>query len=329
MKKILLFTHNNNIFRDEFSDAGYIVKDIEQSVSDNEISKFAGKSFKGYIVIEIANEDTDRLNKYVELLNTVSAKTIILAPESTGSIRSFLFKHGIADLIVHKDVKRIVQYIDIIDKKNQSCFGKILILDDCKHRIDIIRAIITRFGYIPIFANTIDDLFNNLKETNIQLALVSLGAEGFDINEFIRRSYQSSEIKRFPIIPYKDSIDEILIHELLSGLNRVAKFILSSDELFSFLVDMLFKKELFPFLRMLNESAMYESMTQFSRESLNSICHSLMDDILSMDNLLQEDQLNKLVNIIDSIRNTIIKMDGLLWLRMENKTRDAIGLCEI
>ena len=315
MKKILLFTEKNHIFRNEFSDAGYIVQEIEHPASVHTISRYANSSFKGYFVIEITNEDTDRLNTYQKLLNRMSANIVILTSKPTDNIKSFLIMHGIADLIVYKDIKRLINYVDIIDKDNRSYYGKILILDDHKPRINIIRSIVTRFGYLPIFTKTIDDLLNYAKETNIQLALINLGTEDFDINEFIKKSYKSSEIKMFPVIPYKDTNDGLFIHELLSGLNRIAKFVLSSDELYSYLIDILFKKEFFPLLGMLNESAMYENMARFSQESLNSLCYSLTDEKISMNNLLQKDRLNKFIDITNSIKNTIIKMDGISCLQ--------------
>ena len=326
MREVILITYKNDIFRDELSNKGYRVKDLGQTISEEKISKLENNSYGSYAIVEIFGENMDGLIDLIKEISKVTTRVICIVGELTEKMRSYLIEYGIADVITSYDVKRVVNYIDTIDRNVYPSYGKILILDDLIPRINILKTIVSRFQYIPIVTKTIDEFFEYFDGSNIQLMLLNLGTEDFDINGFIKRSYGRTDIKKIPVIPYKNTIEEFFIHEIISGLNRLANVILSSDELYSFLIDILFRRELFPFIGMLKESVGYDNLIQFSRESLHSIYFSLGDDIFSMENILKEERLTNINDIMDSIMETIIKVDGLRWLIKEEKTKTLTGV---
>ncbi|MDY6933035.1 MAG: hypothetical protein SVZ03_02275 [Spirochaetota bacterium] len=326
MKEILLRTHSNNILGEELHNVGFIVKDIGQLHSLDEIIKSDNISSVDCAIIEIVDENIEELINVVNALNTIPVRIIGLVYQVTDRIRNFLINNGIADLIISPEVRRIVSYIDIIDRNTHSCKGKILILDDSIARNNILITILKRFHYKPIVSSNIDEFFDALGEGNIQLVLVSLGVKDFDINYFIKRSYASAGINQVPIIPYKDSIEGLFVHELISGLNRLAKVILSSDELYSYLIDLFFRRELSHIVGMFNESVGNDILVQFNKGSLKSIHYSLIDDIFSMDNILEEDRMMRIKGIMNSINDTLIKADGLRWLVIKDIIKTPIGV---
>ena len=109
----------------------------------------------------------------------------------------------------------------------------------------------------------------------------------------------------------------LYIHEMLAGLNRVANIILSSEEAYSYLLDILFRKELFRAVNKLNMSLEEENITMYSQETLSRIYSLLGTNIFSMKNLFQNEKIENLKNITDSAREAIVKAQGLKWLRLK------------
>jgi len=310
MKEVLLLNHSSNTLREGLTKKGYIINILEQPYIKEDISKL----YIGYFIIEIDDENIEDLGDLTDILSMSSIRVIGIVNEVTNKIRSFLIKLGITDVIISRDVNRIVNYINTIEKDNNTNCGNIIILDDVIPRLNILKKIIAGFRYEPIIINTIDKILGCLEQGNIQFILVNLGTDNFDINDFIKKSLLSTEIKRIPIIPYKDTVGEIFIHEMITGLNRLARVLLSSDELYRFLVNILFRKELLPKIEMLRKSFSDDNLSRFAKESLQRLYYSFGDDIFSMEDILNEDSFKKLSEIMNSINETIIKADGLRWL---------------
>jgi len=302
MKEVLLITYNNKYYTDEFLLAGYKIKKIDQPFREEDISKVNNFSSNGIVIIEIMDENIEILTNLIKIFNKNSVQIVGIANKITDKLMNFLISHGIVDIIESKDAKRIINLIANLEKNDHSDFAKILILDDNVHRRNFFETIIIRFHHRPIFIKSIDELFDIINQNNFQLILVNLGTTGFDINKFIKISLSSSMIKTIPVIPYKDTTEDIFIHEVISGLNRLAKVILTSNELYSLLVTVLFRKEITQLIHKLNDKVELKNFIQFSNEPLKKIYYSLGDNIYSLKDIVTGEKLGKINEVIEDIK---------------------------
>ena len=317
MNQILLITYNNSFYKNYLHDKEFQILEFQQPLSNEAISKIEGLNFSGSAVLEINDNNLDIHKNIIDILKKKSAAVIAATGIITEKIKNYLMENGIADLFETENAKELAGYINIINNKINPELGRILILEDINPRIEILKSIITRFGYEPVIINSIDIMFEKIEITSFQMILLNLGTAGFDINKFTRKSKISNIIKKIPVIPYKDMNRGLYINEMLAGLNRVANIILSSEEAYSYLLDILFRKELFRAVNKLNVSLEEENIAIYSQETLSRIYSLLGTNIFSMKNLFQNDKIENLKNITDSAREAIVKAQGLKWLRLK------------
>lgn len=314
MNEILLITFANNIYRDKLALKGFRVVEYTQPLKEESISEYDLANFTGTAVIEIIEDSIQTLEKIITILRQNSVRIILITASINNKLRNFFLNLGIADVLESGNSERISEYIDITEKDGNKKYGKIIILDDNVKRKNIFETIIGRFNYSPIIMDSINQLFEFLSEINIQLILVNIGAKDFDLSFFLRKSISLEIIKKIPIIPYKDSAEGIFIHEMISGLNKIAKVILTVDEAYSFLVDILFRKELSPGINLLKETIDMDNLNRFAGDTLSKIYNSIGIDIFHMKKIITKDNLNIISGRIDSLKTLIVKVDGLKWL---------------
>ncbi len=317
MNKILLITYNNNYYKNYFHDRDFQILEFQQPLSDDIIKKIDGLNFSGSAILEINNDDIDILKNIIDILKKSSASIVALCGKKTEKTGQFLIDNGMAELFQSEDAQDLPEYINIINNKKTGELGRILILEDLISRIEIFKSIITRFGYEPVIINSIDDLFEKIEAISFQMIFFNLGTSGFDVNKFTRKSKLSNTIKKIPVIPYKDMNRGLYIHEMLTGLNKVASIILSSEDVYSFLLDILFRKELFRAVNKLNLPLEGENLQLYSQEPLSRIYSLMGTNIFSMRNIFQNEKIESLKAVSESIRETLLKVQGLKWLRLK------------
>ncbi|MCU0822358.1 MAG: hypothetical protein MUC95_07795 [Spirochaetes bacterium] len=316
MNQILLLTYNNNYYKNYLNNKEFQILEFHQPLSNETILKIEDLTFS-LAVLELNDNDIDIHKKIIDIAIKKSAYLTAVSGNITEKIKYFLMKNGIADLFESENPEALAEFVNIINNKKTSDLGRILILEDDNSRNEILKSIITRFGYEPVIINSIDILFEKIEASSFQMILLNLGTSGFDVNKFTRKSKLSNTIKKLPVIPYKDMNRGLYIHEMLTGLNKVAGIILSPEEVFSFLIDILFRKEFLRTVNKLNISLNEENMQLYSQETLGRIYNILGTNIFSMKNILLKDNIENLKSIIDSAGDAIAKVQGLRWLRMK------------
>lgn len=312
MKDILLITSSNSTYHEKLAACGYNITEYNNPLSEESIAEISGRTFNGIAVIDIIDGDSSKLERITGILKD-RARIIILGNISEG-LRSLLIRCGIPDMIEPLNPDLLINYINSAEMAGSINLGNIFILDDRTSSLRILDSVISRFRHNPVIIKSINELFEKSSMDNIQFILINLGTKGFDINEFSRRSYSSTAVKKIPVIPYKDMTEGVYIHEAISGIHRIANIILSFEELYGFLVNILFKKELSSIIKNLNTTIDVENLMQFSKEPLSRIYHTIGSDIFTLYNILKKDNLEKLNSQIDSVRQSIIRVDGLKWL---------------
>jgi len=150
--------------------------------------------------------------------------------------------------------------------------------------------------------------------------------ENLIIPELIKKSFLKNEMKRSPVIIYKDMKKGMFVHEFMSGLNRISKVILSHDELYSFLLDILFRKQTAVKIGKLNEYADYSSNPVYGKGNLSQIYFQNEKEVFSFDNIFDEKGFHDAIRQISSLKKMMLMSEGLRWLRLDASGKRSI--CE-
>ncbi len=321
MKELLLITFTNKIYRDKLESKGFKVVEFGQPLDDASVSGINKISFKGIAVIEVIEDSMEILEGIISGLRKKHVRVIAITSKINDNFRNYFFRHGIAEVLESNYADRISDYVFITEGNGNKKYGKILILDDSVQRVNIFKTIISRFNYSPVIIDSLDKVFENLTGINMQLLLINLGTKNFDLNQFVRRTLSLEIAKKIPVIPYKDTIEGLFIHEMISGLNKIARVILTTEEVYSFLVDILFRKELSPGINILNETLDYNNLDRFATEPLSRIYNLTGTDIFTLKKIITRDNINIIDGRIQSLKNLIIQADGLIWLIKNNNIK--------
>jgi CheY-like chemotaxis protein len=327
MKDIMLFTYTNSMMREKLAGAGFSVIELKQSISEHYLaSLFAEKKHIDCLaVVELIDENIERISGLIELLLEHSVEIVLITVRVSEGIKDLSLRYGIPDILEHSDPQRLLDYLLVIGESPESV-GKIIIMDDDKPQVSILSAIIKRFNYRPIFVNSQNELFESLNQSNIQLVLLNLGTVEFDISSFVKRSFSHSEIKKLPCIAYKDIEKGLLVNEVVSGLNRLTRMILTPEELFSFLVNLFLRRELSHKIERLDTAVHMDTIGSYLKGSLSQTIKTAGEEIYSMKNIIRGDSYNKLFSISDSLKKTFTKVEGLKWMIKEDFDRPTCGL---
>ena len=252
------------------------------------------------------------LGYFIECCHVIYMSDII--SDETGKI---LLQQGVVDAISRCAVCDIVSYVKSLELKQVVSTGKILILEDDAKRKRAIDAIVSRFGYKAEYAMTSDEMQQCVSRSNVQFILLNLGIDFRELNDFVRTYCTRVEMRRIPVISYKDLSDGIFIHEIVKGLNKLTKVILSSEELYSFLVEVLFKKDFLPLLDSLNVSLSFNDCSYYARESLKRIYYLNEGNIFHSDNVLQTENVKTMYGMLNLMQQSLIRVSGLKWLYKE------------
>ena len=307
MKKVHLFTENNHIIKERLAELDCRHLPFE----------FSGFAPGDIIVHQISNESLRVLQE--RLTSNPMCEHIMTTEEITQEQKDFFLKNGIACVIQTTDPEKISDYIKVRVSAKHRDAGKMLIYDDKKNTSAIIRTITSHFGCETVFADSTDGFFKSMTEGAYHFILINLGCAGLDIPAFVRGCHSHPEIKASPLIAYKDTTDGMFINELISGINRYISYILSPEEMYSFLLDILFKKEFISLIRRLNIESHFAEFSHFCDKPLNRIYYEAKDHILSLQNILDKNSILSILSAMIDIEKSLIGVSALNWLRISEE----------
>ncbi len=282
-----------------------------------------------YILIETkegAFIEESMLGKIAETFGNIS-RLIFITGALTESVRETMLKYGISDIIGAGDTERIINYITALHSLKDFSTGKIAIFEKQPVTSRHLGNIIRQFGFTPVFMDSFNSFEKLLKKENVQMVLLNLEFDRVTIKNLIKKTINDMEIRMVPVISYKDMARGIFVHEIVSGLNRLTKVILSHEELYSYLLDLLFRKKIIPVTDILNKSADYESSAYYSKKTLSQIFYMNEKDMLYSKNILAEENYEGMLHAVSLLRQSLILAEGLKWMRV-NPRRDNLSSFE-
>ena len=247
---------------------------------------------------------------------------ICLIDAMDDDLRSVLVRNGVTDVIDPNQRRDLVTYIETLEDRHLGMSGNIVVLDDDEVHRRAIRNIVSRFGYRVLYADRAETMIELMQKPNLQFVLVNLGIDACELNEFLRHHSIRVEMRSTPVIAYRDMSSGPYIHEFLRGLNRLTRFILSPDELYGFLVDIMFKKDIMPLLDGLNYSVDYKSSSHYAQEPLKRIYYINEGELFRGENILRSENLDRIEGVLSLINKSLSRVRGLKWLRRDVSRAD-------
>ncbi len=329
MKKIFLSTGNNTALESLLEERGLNAVSLGYPPAPEEFHMKINRESRGesrYLVAELNEETMDSFQSGIHALPG-DVYPLCISENPTGKIKSFLLHRGISDLFPGSDPERIVSFLENIESTLEIKQKKMAVVNDDPSVKGILSRLLTRFDVEPLFFPEIDILFEHLDDPGLEMILINLATENLNVGKLIKSSYIDQQIRKIPIITFKEMDVGLFVHELISGLNRITKVILSREELYSFLVDILYRNMIIPVVRELNGLVDFEENVCYSAISLMQIYNISGEEIFEMDNLLSEDRTGGIRVILDKLKRVMILSESLKWLRVEN--RKGINTCGV
>ena len=328
-----LITTRNNLLKQPLLNKGFTVNEFNpltafeslplsaEPTSPSErgtgVINFAA-GVNNYSLVEIPDFNEFNNKNFLEKIKWFyeNSKLIIFSETMTHDQKKILLRLGISDCITHFAPERIASYIESINLKPEGRSGKFIILDDNISHRNIISSIIKRFGYETVFTSTIEELFQVIGVGDNIMTLVNIGTTGLDLNGLIRRSYDNSDIKKNPVISYKNMDQGLFIHEIINGLNKLTKVIFSPEELYSMLIDVLFKKEIITYTNPFITALEYEKNSSYFRKNVQQIYYESNLGAFDKDSILGRDNIDSMAASLEIMRKTLARVEGIIWLKL-------------
>jgi len=324
MNIVNLITTKNDQLRQPLHNEGFTINEFHPMTDNSNLEEKIGRGKNNYSLIEITDSDqfeTEILAERIKLLYEKS-KLICLSGTMTPVLRKYLLKTGISDCITEFSPERIASYIKNLNIKPDGKSGTFIILDDNELQKNMLNSIIKRFGYSSIFVSSTEDLFQKVSDPDTTMILINIGTAGIDLNGLVRRSYINSDIKKNPVIAYKCMDQGLFVHEIINGLNRLTKVILSPEELYCMLTDMLFKKEITSCTSSYITSLKYEKYYTYAGKNLQQIYYENNADPCGQESLFEKERIDSMIESVEKMRKTLIRAEGIIWLRHSESSQN-------
>ncbi len=317
MNIVNLITSKNELLRQPLHNEGFVVNEFSPGTDDHNLTEKIVKGINNYTLLEIPDFDTCRIDVLTERVKLLYSKSKLICFSETMSLkfRKFLLKTGISDCITDFSPERIASYIKNLNIKPEIKTGTFLILDDNELQMNMLNSIIKRFGYKTKFVSSVEELFQNVADPDIIMVLVNIGTSKIDLTGLVRRSFINSDIKKNPVIAYKCMDQGLFVHEIINGLNRLTKVILSPEELYCMLTDMLFKKEITSYTNSYINSLKYEKYFTYAGKTLQQIYYENHGDPCGQESIFDRERIDSMIESAEMIRKTLIRAEGIIWLK--------------
>lgn len=321
MKRVLLATSHNSLYREDFEKAGFAAVDAP-AAEDPDGMRF-GCAPGDFAVVEFC-EGSGGLHGLLERLRADKMRVIGVAGKINDPVKKLLMAEGVADCFSSIDVDGLVRHVALAHGQVLGGEEYLLVLDEAASRQGIIQSIAERFSFHTRFVSKADEFFDAARQLP-SLAVVNIGSPGFSVGAFVKRWMADSELKKVPCLPCKDMDEGLFVHELVSGLNRIARAILSPEELYSFLLVMLFRREIAPLVERLARLVDLDRLGDFARDPLARIYFSRGPDTGALGRILSGDEFASLKSAAESLQKTLVKTAGLRWMLREESARPTCG----
>ncbi len=321
-KEIVLITNSNSVFGPALEREGFRFIAYTWPVNESSLSEINRKHENRIAIFEMDCDTCDEAGPLLEAISGYSRK-ICVSLNAGDQLKNLLLTSGIPDLLYSPTPARLVQYLKIIEYQKGDSSGSMLLLGGENSHIALLSSILSRFNYSLIQTAAIPDIAKHSETGCIHFIAINLGSPTLDLGGLIREFMSNSVVRRIPILVYRDMSRGIFIHELLSGLNRISPYILTPEELYAFIVELLFRKEISPLIMSLHSQFCQHSVN-FNAGTISKIYNTHRDELFAMKSIFEGDTISSTEEHADTIKGLLIKTEGLRWMIPGSETVEKI-----
>ncbi len=306
--------------RDAISRAGYGVRDISLPFGDGSLREIEGASF-GISFIDAVPDLSERAG---ECYRALASKGPVLCrvKEMKPEVKNFLLACGICDVVRDAHPEGIAALLDVVGEAGTGDAGTFVVMDSNRAVRSVVGRIVERFDYRASYVDTTDTLVEKALRPGARFILVNLGSRDLDLRGLVRRFHDSTALRKVPVLAYKDMGDGLFVHELVGGLNRLTKYILGLDELYSLLVELLFRKEMIPLVSYLSRLVDMDENLCYEEGNLSQVFFLCEKKLFEQAGFVRDDRLTGMSKGVEGISKALRRVESLKWLRIEMDRRD-------
>jgi hypothetical protein len=316
MKRINLITSRNFLYRDTLFGRGYAVTEYGFPPAPGLAAEIQRAAAGDSTFIEANNAS---IVDHAELYRVIGLRerAILCAEDLSRDSRRFLLECGISDLLASHDDEKLVAVLKTAAAVSELNTGTFVVLEHGTAVRKVLKSIIGRFSYRVVFVSSVEELFDTTLDGGVQFVLINIGSAGLDLSGLVRKSYSRELARTVPVLAYKDMREGLFVHELVGGLNRLTKYILSLEELYGIIVEVLYRKELVPLVARLRKLADCEANACFDADSLSRAYFACEKTIFTQTSLLTDATFDGTSEVGQCIQSVIMKVESLKWLKLE------------
>lgn len=268
-----------------------------------------------WLIIELTSDRLAWLRQSIINNTRLPRKIICLADAPGDAERREILGLGISDLLPPGDPGLVADYISAIagcrDMANR---GRVLAHEKEGPFAKILGSITERYGYELERADNIDGILTGVADRPAELVLINIGTNGFDMAEFVKKAYSSPDIKKYPLVAYKNMEEGLFVHEITTGLNRLTRTIHSLDELLNLLITLFHKSETGPLVNAARALLDADGPAGADASTLRRLFYAEGPDLCVMTSLLDAGRFAKSLEAGAALHRSILKTAGLLWM---------------
>jgi hypothetical protein len=326
MTAIFLATGDNDRYRKALETSGLRAAALPAAAEEYASFIEANSTGAVLLLLELTGENRGFLETPSAFLARPDLKIVCLSAAPGETERRKLLELGISDLLVAGDPEPAARYIAAITAiGNAAPGGKILSNEPRGPFAKVLGSIAERFGFSLCLTGGVDGLLGALAHGPVELILVNIGARGFDITEFMKKSYSNPDIKKYPLLAYKEMAEGLFVHEITSGLSRLTKSILSRDELLNLLITLFYKYETGPLVSGARALLGADSPAGVDTSSLRRLFYSTGPELCDMTAILTGERFARSLKTGAALHLAIQKTAGFLWLISPPRTGPTCG----
>ena len=129
MKKVLLITSKNLLYREQLIKGGYAVTEYDLPLSHEKISEIVQLPACSFSIAEATSESIDT-NKELYPLLRKKGNVICLSDSMTDERKRYLLDYGISDVMLKYTADHFLPILKIIDEEPEGDVGTFVILND-------------------------------------------------------------------------------------------------------------------------------------------------------------------------------------------------------
>lgn len=314
-RPLILITSKNALFREKLAEKGFSVSEYSFPLSDADCEQLRAAPSGCTAIVEVDERHADKDAAWYSLVRQKS-DIVCAVGDLTSRVRGFLLDQGIADAMRDSDAEKLAAVIDKVATTAPCDGGRFIIFEDNPPVRAVLRSILSRFGYSAVFTTTTAEFFETAERAGVRFVLVNLSAGGLDLNGLVRGFHSRPYLREIPFLAYKNMREGLFVHELVTGLNRLTRYILGIDELYGFLVRFLFAKACLPLVGELKRVSCMDALSGYGPGTLAKAFFSMERELFSQPDILEDGRVEAIAEISEGIHSLVLRTESLRWLRV-------------